>query len=159
MSRKYYIAYGSNLNIEQMRLRCPDAKITGKTELKDWRLLFRGSKTGSYLTIEPKKGYSVPIVVWSVSARDERNLDRYEGYPNFYYKKNMKITVKGIKSGKIRNVDAFVYIMHEDRPIGIPSGYYMTTCLEGYLDFDLDADVLMKAYNESREEALWQNRQ
>lgn len=150
--KKYYIAYGSNLNIPQMRMRCPDAKITGKTELKDWALLFRGSKNGSYLSIEPRKGYSVPIVIWSVSERDEKNLDRYEGYPNFYYKKNLKVSVKGIKSGKMRELDAFVYIMHEDRPIGTPSGFYMATCLEGYLDFDFDADILMKAYNEAREE-------
>ena len=159
MTKKYYIAYGSNLNISQMKTRCPDAKIVGKTKLEGWRLLFRGSKTGSYLTIEPKKGYSVPIAVWAVSERDEKNLDRYEGYPSFYYKKSMKVAVKGIKSGKLRNLDAFVYIMHEDRPIGIPSGVYMRTCLEGYLDFDFDMEILMNAYNESREEEKCQSRQ
>lgn len=159
MNRKYYIAYGSNLNIAQMRTRCPDAKIIGKTKLEGWKLLFKGSKTGSYLTIEPKKGYTVPIVVWSVSEKDEKNLDRYEGYPSFYYKKKMKVSVKGIKTGKTRHLDAFVYIMHEERPIGIPTGYYMRTCLEGYMDFDMDMEILMTAYNESREEALWQSRQ
>ena len=79
--KRYYIAYGSNLNVQQMRWRCPGARIIGTSELKDYRLLFKGSKTGSYLTIEPEMGYTVPVAVWEVSAEDERALDRYEGYP------------------------------------------------------------------------------
>ena len=31
--KKYYIAYGSNLNVEQMRYRCPDAKVVGTAEI------------------------------------------------------------------------------------------------------------------------------
>ena len=33
--KKYYIAYGSNLNVEQMRYRCPDAKIVGTSVIPD----------------------------------------------------------------------------------------------------------------------------
>ena len=40
----------------------------------------------------------------------------------------------------------FVYIMHEDRPIGTPSVYYLRTCLEGYDDFGFDSKTLMNAY-------------
>ena len=50
--KRYYIAYGSNLNVRQMRMRCPHATILGTANLKGWELLFKGSKTGSYLTIE-----------------------------------------------------------------------------------------------------------
>ena len=50
--KRYYIAYGSNLNVAQMRMRCPHATILGTAKLKGWELLFKGSKTGSYLTIE-----------------------------------------------------------------------------------------------------------
>ena len=39
---KYYIAYGSNLNLEQMARRCPTAKVVGSTTLKNYRLMFRG---------------------------------------------------------------------------------------------------------------------
>lgn len=52
MEKRYYIAYGSNLNIRQMRMRCPSARIIGTSVLKDYELLFKGSKTGSYLTVE-----------------------------------------------------------------------------------------------------------
>ena len=61
MNKRYYIAYGSNLNVYQMRFRCPNARIIGTAVMPDYELLFKGSKTGSYLTIEPKDGSSVPL--------------------------------------------------------------------------------------------------
>jgi hypothetical protein len=39
--------------------------------------------------------------------------------------------------------------MHEDRPIGIPSDYYMRVCLEGYRNFGFDINTLIRAYHES----------
>lgn len=96
MKKRYYIAYGSNLNIRQMRMRCPSARIIGTSEIPDYELLFKGSKTGSYLTIEPKKSSRVPVAAWEVSAEDEQALDRYEGFPTFYYKKEMLLPIKGI---------------------------------------------------------------
>ena len=74
--KKYYIAYGSNLNTYQMSLRCPGAKPVGTAEIRDYRLIFKGSMTGAYLTIEPSKGHSVPVAVWAVSAAHEEALDR-----------------------------------------------------------------------------------
>ena len=43
---KYYLAYGSNLNLVQMFRRCPHARVIGHTSLPGMRLVFRGSKTG-----------------------------------------------------------------------------------------------------------------
>lgn len=151
MTKRYYIAYGSNLNIHQMRMRCPTARIIGTSELPDHRLLFRGSQTGAYLTIEPCKGGSVPVAVWEVSARDETALDRYEGFPRFYYKAELTLPITGIRSGKVRTRPVFVYIMHEDRPLGIPSQYYMKTCLDGYRSFGFDAEKLWDAVDASME--------
>ena len=77
MKKRYYIAYGSNLNIRQMRMRCPSARIIGTSEIPDYELLFKGSRTGSYLTIEPKIGSRVPVAAWEVTVEDELALDRY----------------------------------------------------------------------------------
>lgn len=150
MKKRYYIAYGSNLNIRQMRMRCPSARIIGTSEITDYELLFKGSKTGSYLTIEPKEGSRVPVAAWEVSAEDELALDRYEGFPTFYYKKEMILPIKGIRSGKIRLRNTFVYIMHEDRPFGLPSQFYTSTCLEGYKSFGFDSRYLAEAIKNSR---------
>ena len=154
MDKRYYIAYGSNLNVYQMRYRCPNARIIGTAVVPNYELLFKGSKTGSYLTIEPKEGSIVPVAVWETTAEDEFALDRYEGYPTFYYKKELVLPIKGIKTGKVRNRKVYVYIMHEDRPIGIPTKSYVRTCIEGYHNFGFDIDVLKKAYERSRKECL-----
>ena len=150
MNKRYYIAYGSNLNIPQMRMRCPGARIIGTSVIEDYQLLFKGSKTGSYLTIEPMEGSEVPVVIWEVTETDEKALDRYEGYPNFYYKKEMTLDIKGIRTGKVRRRDAFAYIMHEERELGIPSWYYVNTCLDGYRAFGFDEKYLFDAIRISR---------
>lgn len=149
--KRYYIAYGSNLNIRQMRYRCPGAKPIGISAIPDYELLYKGSKTGAYLTIEPKNGSLVPIAVWAVTADDEKRLDIYEGYPNFYYKREIRLPVK-LASGKIRKVTAFVYIMHEERSIAIPSMTYIRTCEEGYRNFGFDVKYLDRAYMRSTKE-------
>lgn len=144
--KRYYIAYGSNLNLSQMCFRCPTAEVRGTTLLKGWELLFKGSGTGSYLTIERRDGGEVPAVVWEVTAEDEKALDLYEGYPSFYYKQTIKARCKDIRTGRVRTVTAFAYIMDEERSIGIPSNAYMRTCLEGYKTFEFDRTVLLRAY-------------
>lgn len=141
---KYYVAYGSNLNKRQMMMRCPGAKAVGTGFIKGYELLFKGSKTGAYLTIEKKRGGRVPIAIWKVTKEDELSLDRYEGYPNFYYKADLKIKLDE------KEIDAFVYIMHEYRQLGVPSDYYVETCLEGYLDFEFNPLYLTKAINISK---------
>ncbi len=150
MDKHYYIAYGSNLNIRQMRMRCPSARIIGTSNLKDYELLFKGSKTGAYLTVEKKVGGSVPVAVWATTAADEAALDRYEGFPTFYYKAEVELPIKGIRTGKIRTRRCYVYIMHEERPIGIPSVSYVQTCLEGYDSFGFDRQRLIEAYLNTR---------
>lgn len=147
MAKRYYIAYGSNLNVQQMKYRCPDAKIVGTAIVKGYELLYKGSMTGSYLTIEKKKGGKVPVAVWEVSKADEERLDIYEGFPTFYYKKAMRLPVKTLKGEK--KLDTFVYIMHEEREIGIPHQTYIRVCEEGYHFFGFDIEYLEDAYNRS----------
>ena len=152
MSKRYYVAYGSNLNIPQMMRRCPMARIIGTSEIPDYRLMFKGSQSGAYLTIEPSEGHSVPVAAWEVTAADERALDRYEGFPRFYYKAEMELPIKGIRSGKVRSRQVFVYIMHEGRPFGVPSPYYMEVCREGYASFSFDEALLDEALDYTVEE-------
>ena len=152
MEKRYYLAYGSNLNVRQMMIRCPSARMIGTATIEGYRLMFKGSKTGSYLTIEPEEGCSVPVGVWEVSEADELALDRYEGFPTFYYKKELELPITGIRTGKVRRRKAFVYIMHEDRLLGVPSNMYMRICMEGYMDFGFNYDTLWEAYEYSRQE-------
>lgn len=149
MKKRYYIAYGSNLNITQMKLRCPSATIVGVSEIENYELLFKGSFSGSYLTIEPKQGSKVPVAIWRVSESDEESLDRYEGFPSFYYKTEMELPIRLIKSKEVRKERCFVYIMHEYRSVGVPTGSYVAVCLEGYRSFNFDETYLFKARKKS----------
>ena len=115
--KRLYIAYGSNLNVRQMKTRCPNAKILGTAKLKGWELLFKGSKSGSYLTIEKKENAIVPVVIWEVDKTDEKALDRYEGYPTFYYKKDIKVQYKGIRTGNRRTVTAFALCTRKGKSV------------------------------------------
>lgn len=151
INNRLYIAYGSNLNVEQMMARCPGARVLGTAKVPDYQLLFKGSKSGSYLTIEPKAGSEVPVAVWEINPRHERALDLYEGFPTFYYKKEMVLPVTNLSTGKTRRRRVFAYIMHEERCLGIPSQFYVDTCVEGYEAFDFDLSYLESALNVSRE--------
>lgn len=148
---KYYVAYGSNLNVSQMSRRCPDAVPVGTARIPDYQLLFRGSGSGAYLTVEPCEGASVPVAIWRVSAADEERLDRYEGCPRFYYKKHMALRGRSLRDGRWSRVSAFVYIMHEDRPLGVPADHYVRACLAGYENFNFDPAPLLAAVEKSKE--------
>ncbi len=150
MAKRYYIAYGSNLNIQQMRRRCPGAAVVGTSVIRDYRLLFKGSKTGVYLTIEPWEGGQVPVAVWEVTETDEHSLDLYEGYPVFYYKTEMELEVRA--SGRRQTLTGFVYIMCEGRALGTPGKSYLMTCAHGYLNFGFDSRILLDAYANSKED-------
>lgn len=136
----------------QMRHRCPDARVVGTSLIEHYRLLFKGSRTGAYLTIEPQEGASVPVAVWSVSETDEQALDTYEGFPGFYDKKEMLVSIKGIRTGQVRQRTAFVYIMHEERPFGIPTHRYFEVCNAGYTHFGFDKSLLTRALADSSDE-------
>lgn len=136
---KYYIAYGSNLNVNQMVHRCPDAVVIGTSVIKDYELVFRGNSKSGVANIEPRTGESVPVGIWAISASDERALDRYEGYPWLYEKQTFFLRVRR------RTVEAMAYVMTPGHKIAIPSQYYLDTIREGYLDFGFDEAPLLEA--------------
>ena len=134
---RYYLAYGSNLNPTQMKARCPNSKKIGKAIIKDYRLMFKKSGTGYYLTIEKAFGKIVPVGVFIVTQSDENTLDVFEGCPNHYYKKSLNVEVQE-EDNTVRNIEGFVYILHEDRELGEPSKDYVKKVLQGYEYFNFD---------------------
>lgn len=142
--KRIYIAYGSNMNIGQMSSRCPDAKLLGVSQIDGYALEFHGGG-GAVATIVAREDSRVPVVLWEISERDERNLDRYEGFPRLYFKKDFRVFL-----GK-RKVSAFAYIMSSGYDIGIPSEYYYNVILEGYTDNGIDTKPLFAALFNAQE--------
>jgi gamma-glutamylcyclotransferase (GGCT)/AIG2-like uncharacterized protein YtfP len=142
MKPRLYIAYGSNLNLEQMKRRCPTARPVGTAEIQGYDLLFRGSHRSGIATIEPGTD-SVPVLLWSVRPRDEQALDVYEGWPSLYRKEMMSVELNG------KAVDAMVYIMNGNEPLTLPSDYYYETILQGYTSAGFDTGALNRALERS----------
>lgn len=138
-----YLAYGSNLNLEQMNIRCPNAAVIGSATLCDYLLTFRGSSSRGVATIEPKKGSAVPVLVWEITKECERALDRYEGFPRLYRKEVLPVHLDGMR------VQAMVYIMNPIYPYAVPDAYYYTTILEGYRDCGFDEEILNTAVSQT----------
>lgn len=141
---KLYIAYGSNLNLNQMKHRCPTAKVIGASELKDYELVFRGSRHNAVATIEPCEGSAVPVVLWSIKPDDEKALDRYEGYPSLYDKAGVNVTIGNHKTS------AMVYIMTAGHRLGNPSENYVQSIEEGYIDAGFDTNILHNAIEKNQ---------
>ena len=143
MRRKQYVAYGSNLNIDQMTKRCPGARLVGTGVIKNYELQFKGRDTSAFATISPKDGAETPIAIWSITENDERWLDRYEGFPTHYFKEDVPVEV----DGKVYN--AMAYVMNLRADFAIPSPYYYAVVAKGYEDCGLDRTALEDAVADS----------
>ncbi|MDU5141853.1 MAG: gamma-glutamylcyclotransferase family protein [Paenibacillus dendritiformis] len=150
MIKKPYAAYGSNMHIEQMKMRCPDAYIIGIGRIEDYELEFKG-----VATISKHVGLFVPVVLWMISERDEIALDRYEGVSVGLYRKELiKVKLESIngendvfdESDIPVELGAMVYIMNaESRSIFAPTRTYYETILEGYQHNNIDVRPLSVA--------------
>lgn len=135
---KLYFAYGSNINLNQMDYRCPDAAVVGPVTLENYELLFR---RGGFATIAPREGGKVHGLLWSLTPECERSLDRYEGYPRFYDKQTVTV-----RDGEGRSLSVMAYIMDERfREPMLPSTTYYNGILEGYRQNDLPVSALRNA--------------
>ena len=109
-----------------------------------------------YLAIQyfyENKGWSIR---WMCQQLGITRTAYYKGFSMFYYKENLDITYTGLVSRKAHRVNAFVYIMQEGRPFGIPSHMYVSTCSQGYTDFGFNQETLAAAYAFSKKETLKQ---
>ena len=55
--KRLYIAYGSNINLEQMAHRCPNSKVVSTEMMQGYELEFRG-----VATIVPNEKSEVPVL-------------------------------------------------------------------------------------------------
>ena len=139
-----YIAYGSNMNIEQMAFRCPASKIVGNGRLYGWKLVFN---THADIIPTGNQSDSVPVVVWEIAPQDWRMLDRYEGFPRYYVKEEIETYME---NGAVETCIA--YVMAEGRKGYMPPYKdYFEVILTGCNENHIDVQYLYEAVNESYE--------
>ena len=77
-----YFAYGSNLDLLQMKRRCPLSKLISKGSLSSHRLTFNKYSSGwggGVADVIQDEGSEVWGLVFEISDSDLERLDRYEG--------------------------------------------------------------------------------
>ena len=125
-----YFAYGSNLNLFQMKRRCKDSAFIKKYELKGYKLNFRSKYRAA--DIEKSKNSIVPGALFEISKSDEKKLDVYEDYPILYKKLYFKYYNKTVMT----------YIMVNKTEFRYPTERYLNVVKRGYKDCKLDNKYL-----------------
>ncbi len=148
MEETLYFAYGSNINLEQMAQRCPDARLAGPVTLENYELRFRGH---GFATVAPRKGGVVHGLLWKLTPQCEQALDLYEGYPRHYIKES--VTVRAADGSP---ASVMVYIMAEPlcRQPALPSPYYYRVIQRGFETNGLPAESLQEAWDRTIDE-VW----
>lgn len=125
---KLYFAYGSNMFIQQMDIRCPDNRLIGRGVLFDykWTVSIRG-----YANIVKSEGTQVQGLVYRISADDEEALDMYEGVAaKAYIKIRLPVYVKG------KEYKMLVYIDPRTAE-GVMQANYYARILKGVKDANI----------------------
>ena len=129
IKEKLYFAYGSNMNTNQMALRCPDAQVIDTVRLENYRLVFRSNGGGKGVaTILPEQGSFVDGVLWRIFPKDEQSLDHYEGFPVLYGKETVSV-----RTSDGKQIPVMAYTMnapYRDVP-ALPSWEYTNGTITG----------------------------
>ena len=141
--KELYFAYGSNLNVGQMAVRCPMAQLVCRAVLEGYELAFRCG----VLTILPKEGGRIDGILWKVNDRDERALDRYEGYPHLYTKELLPVQTD---SGP-QTVVAYVMTAPYCEKVQPPAATYLQTVLDGCRMAGFDPKAVLQAAAQARD--------
>jgi len=116
-----YFAYGSNLDSDQMRDRCPGSTEVGIARLLDYE--FRINSRG-VATVVRQGGRSVIGLLWAVSGFHLAALDRFEGVARGLYRRVLESVER--TDGKSQ---AYVYVA-ADEVIGKPRPGYLERIIE-----------------------------
>jgi hypothetical protein len=136
-----YFAYGSNLNVEAMRRRCPAARPLERLVLPNSRLVFRGVAD----CIE-EPGARCYGGVWKITAACERALDRYEGIGSGMYRK-VYMSLENVPGER-----ELMFYQMNSTGIFPPSVGYFETIRQGYRDFRIPVRFLFQALAASWDE-------
>jgi gamma-glutamylcyclotransferase (GGCT)/AIG2-like uncharacterized protein YtfP len=134
-----HFAYGSNMDRALMRRNCPAARAIGLASLDGYRFIIAAC---GYASMARAPGSRVHGVLWRLTPRDERSLDRYEAVASRLYDRHM-LAVR-TTAGRATALTYIVGAHGEGRP---RSGY-MELVLAAARDWQLPDDHI-------RELARW----
>ena len=131
----FYFAYGSNLDKQQMKTRCPDCKPLYPAILPNYKLVFVGWSRlyqGGTASIVRIRGSKVRGAVYEISEADLRRLDAAEGYPR--ERNRIKVIVFDEDGTPI---EALTFVKTGREEETKPSPEYAAIIYRGYRDWGL----------------------
>lgn len=134
-ARKLYVAYGSGLNMELMKIRCPNAELVGRGEINGYELQFRGQQA----TVTPKEETSVPVAVWKVPPSD---MEKFSSWIKRGGNKRQNFQVV-LDNGLV--INALGYVDGYGCDFSLPQKNLYQEIYQGYLDHGFDVGVLRGA--------------
>jgi len=140
--RKYYFAYGSNCHVSSMLSRCPAAICNGKCFLNQHKLVFQA--TTADIQMSPSDGDRVHGALWQITPECESALDRYEGFPRHYTKRQVSVI-----HDELGQLDAMVYVMVGRTAQEPPRAAYRDIIAQGYREHDISIKQLNMALREA----------
>jgi len=145
LRRVNVFAYGSNTDLDQMRYRCPSARLLGVARLCGHAMAFAGhsaSRSGPVATVFKCDALDVPGALYSITRDDLARLDRFEGVPWMYTRASMRV----IADGKLRRAE--VYRLRDEqfaRGLGTPSPAYLGIIVRAYPGLGISKESLWVA--------------
>ena len=143
-----YFAYGSNLDLPQMKRRCPSSKLISKGSLSGYRLTFNRFSSGwggGVADVIQDQGSKVWGLVFELSDTDLERLDRYEGYhkdwTNLYERWKAVIDTH---NGQI--CDVWVYTVVEKQKFVKPTPEYLQIIKDAAVKWNFPKAYLTLAY-------------
>jgi gamma-glutamylcyclotransferase (GGCT)/AIG2-like uncharacterized protein YtfP len=146
-----YFAYGSNLDPDQMRDRCPAHGVAGLAVLREHRLsfpLFSERWGGGVASVQLAHGRDVWGVLFELTDGDLAALDGYEGFRapmdhhNVYDREQVWVELTRPDDGSIpRRVRAWIYLARPSNPMP-PSRRYLDAILKGARHHRLPEDYV-----------------
>lgn len=136
-----YFAYGSNLNHKQMNYTCPNNEFIKRVFLYDYKFVYDGHSNkweGAVANILKSADNIVWGGLYEISESDLANLDRKEGFPSSYNRKELEV-----KDDQGNNYKTITYF-RIGIEIGIPSNRYRKIVVRGAKDCDLPDSYVKK---------------
>ncbi len=140
---KYFIAYGTNINYNELTKAFPDAKILSYGYIQNYALEFVGYDGHAIATLAKKRGAKTPVAIWEFPPELRFTIANFEPFPYLY--KRIKVTA--IVGGKTK-MRGEVYVTKQKLRHGRPSEEYLNTLRAGYREAGFDENLIDQTLKE-----------
>jgi cation transport regulator ChaC len=145
---RYYFAYGSNMDADQMASRCPGSLFVGRARLLSHSFLINERGVASVMLAQDRVTHGL---LWTITPPDEVALDGHEGVAKgFYFKEAFPV----YPDDGSEAVQALIYIASSDRP-GAPRPGYLERIIRAAREHGFAREYIAELESWSGDKVNW----